>query len=89
MVAKWEIIWNNSCANETYRMQVPGGWLVRHYLNNSSCMSFVPDPNHQWIIQEKTKTDGELLEEEIVKATLKGSDVYKEQLKDSAKNSCM
>lgn len=82
----WEVIDNH---NTTYRLHVHGGWLVRFYMNNSSCMSFVPDLNHEWVIEETKKTDGEMLEDELVKATLKGSDVYKEQLKDSVKNSCM
>ncbi len=28
-----------------YRAKVPGGWLV---MNQSSGLTFMPDPNHQW-----------------------------------------
>ena len=41
-----------------YRVKVIGGWLVKSYFINpigerraSSNVVFVPDPNHEWLIQ--------------------------------------
>lgn len=31
-----------------YRAKVPGGWLVFVYQDNSSGLTFYPDPQHLW-----------------------------------------
>lgn len=31
------------------RLKVPGGWLVRTYMNNNGVsITFYPDPKHKW-----------------------------------------
>jgi hypothetical protein len=59
---KWELIHfirgaNTDC--RTYRLKVPGGWVVRdaYYFREhlEFAMIFVPDPNHSWEIQSKRK----------------------------------
>jgi hypothetical protein len=60
---KWDLIYETRGANEarmTYRMEVPGGWLVRDGYNAESrsvngnighlnlSMTFVPDKDHVW-----------------------------------------
>ena len=47
---KWEII-NNEGNAQTLRMQVPGGWVLRHkeYDNPSStALTYIPDIGHIW-----------------------------------------
>lgn len=34
----------------TLRLKIYGGWLVTH--RNPSGMTFVPDPEHKWVIEE-------------------------------------
>ena len=51
-----ESIWENvevGSDSITYRMEVPGGWIVRHTDCHdwvSSSMVFLPDPQHEWVI---------------------------------------
>jgi hypothetical protein len=51
---KWEVIDGNSS-----RLKVPGGWIVRSYLDvgisSRSCsihQVFIPDPEHLWIFED-------------------------------------
>lgn len=60
----WEVVHDNPDRNEaTWRMMVPGGWLVRHEHTEQmmmegrpvdirgtkrTAMAFVPDPEHGW-----------------------------------------
>ncbi len=43
----WEII-EKKVLIRTERLQVPGGWLVRTYVSDSSGITFYPDPDHSW-----------------------------------------
>lgn len=40
---------------ETYRVMVPGGWLVLHQDSKmkTECMSFVPDRDQEWLIVQR------------------------------------
>jgi len=50
---KWEKLDNNTC-----RLQVPGGWIVRTFesrgYNAGGCVHqiFIEDKNHIWVIEE-------------------------------------
>ena len=49
--------WKN-IDNETDRLKVPGGWIIRtteYYIQKSVAVHqiFVKDENHEWIINEK------------------------------------
>ena len=48
----WERIDVQHHTTQTFRLKVPGGWLVRVVKSNddtsSQCMSFVCDPAHIW-----------------------------------------
>lgn len=58
----WETIHDPDSDNydTTYRAKVQGGWIVRHFeldLNNKPripalAMVFVPDQEHEWVIEE-------------------------------------
>jgi len=45
-------------AGGLYRLKVPGGWLVRYHdsgfaaLFPSDAMTFVPDPEYEWNLQD-------------------------------------
>jgi hypothetical protein len=59
---KWEEVINissESFLDNTERLKVFGGWIVRNVFDNSNdqenfdmdtrvCMVFIPDPNHDW-----------------------------------------
>jgi hypothetical protein len=48
----WEPIdVNQDMARKVVRSPIPGGWLVVIYEDGTS-MTFVPDPNHDWKIQQ-------------------------------------
>lgn len=55
---EWELIQGSAWQN-TYRMPVIGGWLVTHSeagenrdgTTVSQSMTFVPDPNHDWVVE--------------------------------------
>jgi hypothetical protein len=32
-----------------YRSKVPGGWLVRIQGSDTAYLTFLPDPEHQWV----------------------------------------
>lgn len=36
-----------------FRMEVPGGWIVTVELHDISSTCFVPDPEHEWILEGK------------------------------------
>jgi hypothetical protein len=36
----------------TYRQKVPGGWVVKDYYEISVSNCFVPDKNHEWILED-------------------------------------
>lgn len=48
--AKWTCVqrWLATC--HTWRMEVPGGWVVsgEGYDDGEYAMAFVPDPQHSW-----------------------------------------
>ena len=50
----WEDI-----GEETKRLKVPGGWLVRSnisYIGSVSvALTYVPDPDHSWQLNDKKK----------------------------------
>lgn len=62
MKFKWEvlhIISQEKCGSSTHRVRVFGGWLVSNKSiiedknqTISESMVFVPDPNHEWTIEE-------------------------------------
>lgn len=37
------------------RLKVPGGWIVRTSRadGNDACQSFLPDPNHEWDLEDE------------------------------------
>jgi hypothetical protein len=46
--ASWECV-NRAAACNTWRMEVPTGWIVSSdNTDNSYAMTFVPDPEHKW-----------------------------------------
>jgi len=50
---EWELLKRiNSPYASTYRAKVPGGWIVLHWSETKS-MVFIPDPNHEWKVNEK------------------------------------
>ena len=54
--ANWEeIISDNDNDSVTYRMLVPGGWLVlKSWVWGEECgetMVFLPDPDHKWRVK--------------------------------------
>lgn len=53
---KWESIRSYGKLNLTcYRSKVHGGWLVMSIANhtqNDGNMTFVPDPNHEWKLDQ-------------------------------------
>lgn len=50
--AAWEVVYQSGTVM-TCRMQVPGGWLVKHTSSDVATMTYVPDGKHQW----KTKVE--------------------------------
>jgi len=59
---KWELVHNKSGVNfaeKTFRLSVPGGWLVRagYFVGErlSMAMTYLPDDNHEWTVDDKTK----------------------------------
>ena len=50
---KWEQI--TSDPEFTFRMKVPGGWLVKVITGPCTAMSicFYPDPMHRWGVEQK------------------------------------
>lgn len=49
--ASWETI-NESEITCTVRMITPQGWVVLSAIKtepSSACMTFVPDPHHEWL----------------------------------------
>lgn len=50
-VQRWGLV-SRDVKTDTYRMWVPGGWLIKiECYNNSSSITFYPDPNHVWNIK--------------------------------------
>jgi hypothetical protein len=50
---QWERIPTTSDYDDTKRLKVVGGWVVKHESwsgenTGSIAMCFVPDPNHEW-----------------------------------------
>lgn len=45
MKFEWETI-----APGVMRAKVFGGWIVENFTAFSTAMAFVPDPNHEWVI---------------------------------------
>lgn len=45
--AQWEVIFKSGGV-ETSRLWVPGGWMVRHVSEGTSCTIFAPDTKHGW-----------------------------------------
>jgi len=52
--AVWQIIYRSGTVL-TCRMQVPGGWIVKHTTKDIASMAFVPDAKHTW----RTRIEGE------------------------------
>ena len=64
---RWENIYDETCMetghyDETKRMPVPGGWLIRSTYRNiyaviaSQSMVFIRDPDHKWFLGEPFKS---------------------------------
>ena len=57
MKFEWETI-NDNDTSSTHRSPVIGGWIVRYNYeniprqNDTVAMVFIPDPNHEWQIDE-------------------------------------
>ena len=55
MKSIWEKIFDDTIGWTTWRMKVPGGWLVsdcdsvKNNKSSSPSLCFLPDPNWQWI----------------------------------------
>lgn len=53
---KWELVAMVTQWNSTHRLQVPGGWLVRHTIlgckSDTVAMVFVADEHYEWELQE-------------------------------------
>lgn len=52
--AAWQVVYSSGGAM-TCRMQVPGGWIVKHSSADGCSLCFSPDPKHTW----KTKIERE------------------------------
>jgi len=48
---KWELL-NNGFFE---RLKVPGGWLVKDSIWQGGGMAFLPDPKHEWELEEPIK----------------------------------
>jgi len=50
----WERVENVSGPGEGYRAKVPGGWLfaVMTGSGRGSGVTFIPDPEHKWSLQQ-------------------------------------
>lgn len=46
---KWEKI-----KRFTYRLKVPGGWIVSDTGGAGLGICFFPDPNYEWMLEEET-----------------------------------
>ena len=47
---EWELV-NTNVFDDTYRMMVPGGWIVKIMKENeSSALLYYPDKDHRWTI---------------------------------------
>lgn len=57
MSLEWETIIPSKNAQYTQRLKVWKGWLVKSVCDsgnpNMIAMCFIPDENHQWVINEK------------------------------------
>lgn len=42
----WEQITNDT---GTYRLPVPGGWIVRYMVIGHPALIFISDPTHEWV----------------------------------------
>ena len=53
---KWEGVVSHGYGYGTSRLQVPGGWLVKHVERNSEddavVIVFVADPEYQWEVDD-------------------------------------
>jgi hypothetical protein len=58
MEFEWEPLYYDGNDATTFRVKVIGGWIVRYnyhaheHYNESISMVFVPDPNHEWEIEQ-------------------------------------
>lgn len=43
----WEAI-----DSDTFRLKVPGGWLVKAYGRSAPSICFVPDLDHEWKLEK-------------------------------------
>jgi hypothetical protein len=43
--------WEDIPIDYVSRLRIHGGWLVRHHGDLGTVMVFVPDPNHEWVIE--------------------------------------
>lgn len=50
-MVKWELI--STDVNNTYRLKVPQGWIVKSYFTQGITMIFVPDEFHSWEIGDE------------------------------------
>lgn len=57
MADEYPVSWENVSTDDNYetkRLRVTGGWvvMVRDYYNDTATSSFVPDPQHTWVLEE-------------------------------------
>jgi hypothetical protein len=45
---EWELVETGGGLQQQFRQKVPGGWLVMCMIADSSSMTFLPDPSHEW-----------------------------------------
>ena len=83
----WDLIYQDH-GNATYRCSVLGGWLINHLHHESVSLTFLPDPNHEWI-PERRKFDVEPVprfkEEKHMKELEFSARVYNSLICDSVK----
>jgi hypothetical protein len=47
---KLEVVHRSS---DIYRLKVPGGWLVLLFGTQEGSALFIPDPNHEWVLEDE------------------------------------
>jgi hypothetical protein len=56
MIIEWKKIYENNFGATTWRTKVFGGWIVINQQtkgrNDTECSVFVPDKDHEWVIDE-------------------------------------
>ncbi len=40
--------------DDSFRLKVPGGWIVWMAGTQEGTALFVPDPNHEWVLEDES-----------------------------------